>query len=303
MKAGGQIRSVPVGDIRPYEKNPRDNSRSVEKVADSIREFGFLQPIVCDPKGVILAGHTRYEAAKLLGLEKVPVLYAKDLTHAQAQAYRLADNKAGEGSRWLEDLLAGELEEISLDGSVDMSTFGFGDPGEYERRSSWKTSAKLCDMKPKLMLREKNGFIYTSFFSTGKAGRPISEIKEDRRLVRSFAMNLVDHLERHLGGGLQRNSWCICTTPRRRHAEGFHFATEICREASTELGIPFHEGVVSARNRGRLDPEFILEKDPPERNIVLYDDILTTGSTAGETRRLLTEKGHTVLVVTAIRNQ
>ena len=63
-----------LSEIRPYENNPRDNKKSVEKVARSIREFGFLQPIVCDGDGVILAGHTRYEAAKRLGLETVPVI-------------------------------------------------------------------------------------------------------------------------------------------------------------------------------------------------------------------------------------
>lgn len=64
-----------IGAVKPYEKNPRDNSRSIDKVAKSIQEFGFLQPIVCDADGVILAGHTRYAAAQKLGLQKVPVLY------------------------------------------------------------------------------------------------------------------------------------------------------------------------------------------------------------------------------------
>ena len=63
-----------ITEIRPYENNPRNNEKSIEKVAQSIQEFGFLQPIVCDRDGVILAGHTRYEAAKRLGLETVPVI-------------------------------------------------------------------------------------------------------------------------------------------------------------------------------------------------------------------------------------
>lgn len=295
-------KNVPIGSITGYARNPRDNSKSVDKVAASIREFGFLQPIVCDGSGVILAGHTRYAAAKKLGLTEVPVLYAEDLTPVQAKAYRLADNKVGEDSRWLEDLLSAELEEVAADG-IDMGLMGFADPNEYSRRESWKTSAKLCDMKLNVMTREKSGYFYTSFFSTGKKGRPISQIKEDVNLVLPFANNLCDYIERSLGENLADGGWCICTTPRRRHKEGFHFATEICRKASIILGIPFRENVVAAKTRGRIEPEFDLAYDPPEKNIILYDDIITTGITVRETRRLLMEQGHNVLPVIAIRNQ
>ena len=91
---------IHIPSARARMKNPRNNDKSIDKVANSIKEFGFLQPIVCDGAGVILAGHTRYAAAKKLGLGKVPVLYADGLTPEQARAYRLADNKAGEGSEW-----------------------------------------------------------------------------------------------------------------------------------------------------------------------------------------------------------
>ena len=70
-----------------------------------------------------------------------------------------------------------------------------------------------------------------------------------------------------------------------------------------ELGIPFYEDVVLTKNRSRIEPEFELNLDPREPNVILYDDIITTGITIRETRRLLLEKGHTVFVVVAIRNQ
>lgn len=292
--------TVPIERIRGYENNPRDNSKSIDKVAASIREFGFLQPIVVDRDGVILAGHTRYAAAKKLGLKEVPVLYAGDLTPTQAKAYRLADNKVGEDSVWLEDLLSAELEAVD---DIELGLMGFEAPGEYHRRAAWKTSEKLCSMKKNIMTREKCDFYYTSFFSTGKHGRPIARIKEDASLVRPFADNLCDYLEHSLGGNFREGNWCICTTPRRRHKEGFHFATEICRSAAESLGIPFREGVVTAKNRDRIFAEFTLAEDPPEKNVILYDDIITTGITIRETRRLLMESGHTVLPVIAIRNQ
>ena len=294
-----QMMMVPIGMVHPYGNNPRDNTKSVDRVAESIREFGFLQPIVCDDKGIILAGHTRYRAAEKLGLPQVPVIYARNLTPEQAKAYRLADNKAGEGSLWLDDLLAAEMGDIS----IDMGQFGFTDPNEYTRRESWKVSAKLCDMKQHITTREKTGFFYTTFFATGKKGRPLEEIKADPDAVRPFALNLADYLERSLGENLAVNRWCLCTTPRRRHLTGFHFATEICKVAEEELGIPFYEDVVQTKNRSRIEPEFVLNRDPVEPNVILFDDIITTGITIRETRRLLLEKGHTVFVVVAIRNQ
>ena len=109
-------------DIRPYERNPRDNSSAVDKVAASISEFGFKQPIVIDADGVIIAGHTRYKAAEKLKLETVPVVIAADLTPEQVKAYRLADNKTAEFSTWDAGILDDELFDIM---EIDMEQFGF----------------------------------------------------------------------------------------------------------------------------------------------------------------------------------
>ena len=84
-----------IGDVKPYEHNPRINDHAVDAVARSIQEFGFRQPIVVDEDGVIIVGHTRFKAAQKLGLETVPVHVAKGLTPAQVKAYRLADNRTG----------------------------------------------------------------------------------------------------------------------------------------------------------------------------------------------------------------
>jgi len=85
-----------IDSIRPYEANRRRNDKAVEAVAKSIQAFGFRQPIVADDAGVIVVGHTRWKAAKKLGLRKVPVHVAKDLTPEQARAYRPADNKTAD---------------------------------------------------------------------------------------------------------------------------------------------------------------------------------------------------------------
>lgn len=99
-------------DLKPYKKNPRDNEGAVEKVAKSIKEFGFKVPMVVTKDGVIIAGHTRYKASQRLGLESVPVVYADDLTEEQTKAFRLADNRVAEEAQWNEDLLRIELDEL-----------------------------------------------------------------------------------------------------------------------------------------------------------------------------------------------
>lgn len=109
----------------PYARNARVIPDSaVGKVAASIKEFGFKQPIVVDGEGVVIAGHTRLMAAERLGLEQVPVLVADDLTPAQVKAYRLADNRTGQEATWDYELLGIELEDLAgLD--IDLSLTGF----------------------------------------------------------------------------------------------------------------------------------------------------------------------------------
>jgi hypothetical protein len=121
-----------LADVKPYEGNPRIIPQSaVAKVSASIRQFGWRQPIVVDRSGVIIAGHTRRLAALALGLDKVPVHVAIDMTAAQVRAYRLADNRVSEESRWDIDALTVELREIAaIDGlTFDLSEIGF-DPIE-----------------------------------------------------------------------------------------------------------------------------------------------------------------------------
>ncbi len=120
-----KIKDMELGQIIPYENNPRHNDEAVELVANSIREFGWRVPIVVDKDMVIIAGHTRYKAAEMLGLKKVPVLVADDMTPEQVKAYRLADNKVAEKAAWDRELLSKELQLIMTDTEIDMGEFGF----------------------------------------------------------------------------------------------------------------------------------------------------------------------------------
>lgn len=117
-----EILNLKVDEIVPYENNPRNNDGAVEYVAESIKQFGFKVPIVIDKDNVIVTGHTRHKASKLLGLETVPCIKADDLTEEQIKAFRLADNKVSEYSTWDIPLLTEELAD--LDG-IEMVDFGF----------------------------------------------------------------------------------------------------------------------------------------------------------------------------------
>lgn len=121
-----QVENWPIGNVKPYVNNPRKNDDAVEYVANSIREFGFQQPLVVDSEGVLIVGHTRLKAAQKLGLIEVPVVVADGLTDEQVKAYRLADNKTGEKSWWDYGKLELELGDIDLLG-MNMEHFGFGD--------------------------------------------------------------------------------------------------------------------------------------------------------------------------------
>lgn len=117
-----QVQEMKLTAIKPYENNPRKNDPAVDAVAASIKEFGWQQPIVVDRDLVIIAGHTRWKAAKKLKCKVVPVLVAEGLTDEQVKAYRLADNKSGELAEWDEAMLFEELAQI---GDIDMTVFGF----------------------------------------------------------------------------------------------------------------------------------------------------------------------------------
>jgi len=118
------VKLVNIDEVRPYEGNPRINDQAVDAVANSLREFGFRQPIVVDSKNVIIVGHTRWKAAKKLGLAKVPVHVATDLSPERIKAYRIADNQTATLAEWNYDLLPIELKDLQAT-DFDLDLLGF----------------------------------------------------------------------------------------------------------------------------------------------------------------------------------
>src|SRR5215831_1140895 len=127
-----QIELWDINRVRPYPRNPRDNDGAVDAVAASLKEFGWRQPIVVDAEGVIVVGHTRWKAAKKLGLEQVPVHVATELTPEQCRAYRIADNQTATIADWDTDLLSLELKDLeALNFDMDMLGFDEEDLAKY----------------------------------------------------------------------------------------------------------------------------------------------------------------------------
>lgn len=119
-----KVQTVPIGSVVPYARNPRRNQGAVAKVAASIREFGWRQPIVVDADMVVVAGHTRLLAAQQIGLKDVPVHVAEGLTQNQIKAYRIADNRVHEEAEWDDELLALEIGDLR-DAGMDLALTGF----------------------------------------------------------------------------------------------------------------------------------------------------------------------------------
>ena len=119
-----KIEEIDISEIKPYKNNPREiPMESVQKVMNSIREFGNNQPIVVDNDNVIVVGHTRWKALKQLGKAKAYVV-KKEFPKGQAMAYRIMDNRSGEESKWSNKLLATELN-ILKDDNFDLQLTGF----------------------------------------------------------------------------------------------------------------------------------------------------------------------------------
>lgn len=165
-----EIKYIPIDNIKPYKNNPRLNEDAIPYVMNSIKEFGFKNPIILDKNNVIVAGHTRLESAKRLDMKEVPVIYADDLTEEQIKAFRLADNKVAEKSLWDYTKLDEELDNI-LD--IDMSMFDFDldkdiqEPGEqFEEENTKGNERQRTNNKYNLEL-------FDEFVCDGKYQMPI----------------------------------------------------------------------------------------------------------------------------------
>jgi hypothetical protein len=186
-------------DIHPYERNPRKNDAAVDAVAESIRQYGFLVPLVISKDNEIVTGHTRYKAARKLGLDTVPCVVADDLSEEQIKAFRLVDNKVAEISEWDSELLPLEIADIA----ADLTVFGFESVSEAEfgeafqledgaKKPFQQISLTLHDKQAELLLKAikhvyDNGEVTENFTNENHNGNGMYEVvrqwAEQRKLL------------------------------------------------------------------------------------------------------------------------
>jgi hypothetical protein len=172
---------------------------------------------------------------------------------------------------------------------------------QMKKRSSWGKAKDYkepcCDLSDHLQLHKRDCFFYICSYHNTPTGIPLSEVKTEPN-VELFARK-AEEIVRGIVQLRDTKDWCIITTPKRRHKEK-NFASMVATQLAKFLGIPFYDDTMEAHGRDRINPEFKLVKDIPESNIILYDDILTTGSTIRACVHLLTDKN--VVCVIGIDN-
>lgn len=134
-----------IDELIPYDNNPRKNEKSIKYVMESIKQFGFKVPVVIDKNNIVVCGHTRLISARNLNISKIPCIIANDLTEEQIKAFRIADNKVSEFSKWDNEKLLLEIQDINLDlgnFGIDIPEIDFNLNQEFELHEEYKETTR-----------------------------------------------------------------------------------------------------------------------------------------------------------------
>lgn len=202
------------------------------------------------------------------------------------------------------------LTDISvpdISGPLDLSSsdtaHGQKDIFAEDKRKAWDKSVEArCDFTRRIRLTRRADTFFISLWQKSLYGRTLTDIKSDDSMVPFFADNISPLIKEILGESLQTGSWCIVTTPKRRHLVK-NFATRISEQIATQLHIPFYEDVAHCRTKQRIGAVFTMNNLPHEPNCIVFDDFVTTGSTLKAMRAVLTEHGKNCVFFTGINNK
>lgn len=178
---------------------------------------------------------------------------------------------------------------------------------EEKKRAVWKevqTEEARCDFAPnRLRITVRGGVYFISLWKKSIYGRTLKEIKADDSMVEFFAQGMNTLIRQILGHSLASGDWCLVTTPKRRHKVR-NFATLISARLSQLLDVPFYEDLAQAQSSHRVGAVFTLTGEPPrERNIIIFDDFVTSGSTMLSMKNLLRPLGYNLVFFTGINNK
>ena len=213
-----QIIEKNIDALKEYENNPRNNAAAVDKVAESIREFGFNVPIIIDKDNVIVAGHTRKKAAKKLGIQKVPCVLVDHLTPEQVKAFRLADNRVAEYATW--DFQKLDLELQGLD-TMPMEMFGFGTGSDTTGEE--RESERMED------IQSEQEELDRIFEERMRAGEDMEEDEEYQKFIEKF-------------NGGQKKTTDDCYTPENVYEAVKNWCVKKYGLAGKKIMRPFYPG-------------------------------------------------------------
>jgi len=172
-----------------------------------------------------------------------------------------------------------------------------------QKRKGWdKTVEARCDFTPRPRLTRRSGLFFLSYWQKSVYGRTLTDIKADDGMVLFFANTMVSFIHDIIGPDLSNGSWCIITTPKRRHLVN-NFATRISEQIANRLDIPFYEDVCSCRTKQRVGAIFDVNVVPKEQNIICFDDFVTTGQTLQAMKRALEPFSRNMLFFSGINNK
>ena len=208
----------------------------------------------------------------------------------------------------LEDIDMPSLEVPDLGSFNPVTASAEKDLFAPKKQKAWKgvqVDDARCDFAPnRVQISFRNPeFGIISLWKKSLYGRTLSEIKSDESMVSFFAEGMYKLIRQILGHSLNNGDWCLVTSPKRRHKER-NFATLICMELHKLLQIPFYEDIAICNSKHRVGAAFTLNGEPPkERNIIVFDDFVTTGATMVSMRNLLMPLGYNTVYFTAINNK
>lgn len=221
------------------------------------------------------------------------------------------DRSVRPGAIDLDEVLS-DIEVPSLDvPDLDASSFtrdASKDLFADKKRAAWKecqTAEARCDFAPnKVRISYRNPqFGIISLWKKSVYGRTLTDIKADPEMVEKFAEGMNTLIRQILGNSLSGGDWCIVTSPKRRHKVR-NFASLISARLATLLGVNFYEDLAECHSKHRVGAVFTLSGEPPkERNIIVFDDFVTTGATMISMRELLQPLGYNLVFFTGINNK
>lgn len=285
--------------IKPNPKNPRKpKPNAIVELAESIKnnpDYFEARPILLSDRTgelVIVGGERRSEAARYLEMEQVPTILIPNLTEERENELMILDNV--HSGVWdtakIDKFFKEHINKLDAKTKAEITN----------QRKGWtKGELEKCNLVKILQFHELKDFCFLSIFRKSNDGETFMEIKSNPQNVSIFAKEIYSVIEKTIGG----EEMAIVTPPKRRNKE-FNFSTEISKQIVifAKGKIKFYEDALICESRQRINPDFHIVKVPKEKNIILLDDIFTTGSTIRATRELLIKERKNVFCIIGIYN-